>query len=71
MNSLRVAKAQSSNKKEYAILEKENTNIRFSRNIVSQYLNEFVKDGEFGKINTRPVIFFSLPEKVPNSVIQS
>lgn len=45
--------------------------LNVSRNIVSQYLNEFVKDGEFGKINTRPVIFFSLPEKVSTQQIFS
>ncbi|MDT2822997.1 sigma 54-interacting transcriptional regulator [Enterococcus devriesei] len=37
--------------------------LKVSRNIVSQYLNEFVKDGQFGKVNSRPVIFFSFPEK--------
>ncbi|HCI0467588.1 TPA: sigma 54-interacting transcriptional regulator [Enterococcus faecium] len=51
--------------------QKISEKINVSRNIVSQYLNEFVKDGEFGKINTRPVIFFSLPEKVPNQQIFS
>jgi sigma-54 dependent transcriptional regulator of gfr operon len=42
-----------------------------SRNIVSQYLNEFVKDGTFGKINSRPVIFFVLPKKSPDMLIFS
>ncbi|HDL2500826.1 TPA: sigma 54-interacting transcriptional regulator, partial [Enterococcus faecium] len=51
--------------------QKISEKLNVSRNIVSQYLNEFVKDGEFGKINTRPVIFFSLPEKVPNQQIFS
>lgn len=34
-----------------------------SRNVASQYLNEFCKEGVVGKINTRPVIFLSLPKK--------
>ncbi|WP_259335350.1 sigma 54-interacting transcriptional regulator [Bombilactobacillus bombi] len=34
--------------------------LQVSRNIVSQYLNEFVRDGSFGKINSRPVLFFKL-----------
>ena len=39
--------------------QKISEKLNVSRNIVSQYLNELVKDGEFGKINTRPVIFFT------------
>lgn len=42
-----------------------------SRNIVSQYLNEFVKDGILGKINSRPVIFFILPKKAAKTVVFS
>ena len=34
--------------------------LKVSRNIVSQYLNEFVKTGVFGKINSRPVLFFCI-----------
>ena len=45
--------------------------LRVSRNIVSQYLNEFVKNGQFGKVNSRPVIFFSFPEKTSGQHIFS
>ncbi|MFC0362033.1 sigma 54-interacting transcriptional regulator [Enterococcus canintestini] len=45
--------------------------LKVSRNIVSQYLNEFVKTGVFGKINSRPVLFFAFPEKLSNSHIFS
>jgi sigma-54 dependent transcriptional regulator of gfr operon len=38
--------------------------LEVSRNIVSQYLNEFVKTGVFGKINSRPVLFFAFPKKL-------
>ena len=31
-----------------------------SRNLVSQYLNEFVQQGKVVKINTRPVYFFEV-----------
>lgn len=34
--------------------------LKVSRNIVSQYLNEYYNDGIFLKINTRPVIFVHL-----------
>ncbi|EME8172965.1 sigma 54-interacting transcriptional regulator, partial [Enterococcus faecium] len=51
--------------------QKISEKLNVSRNIVSQYLNEFVKNGEFGKINTRPVVFFSLPEKVTSQQVFS
>lgn len=35
-----------------------------SRNVASQYLNEFCKEGLIGKINSRPVLFLSLPKRV-------
>ena len=31
--------------------------LHVSRNVVSQYLNEFFKEGRCIKINTRPVLF--------------
>ena len=31
--------------------------LHVSRNMISQYLNEFFNDGLFLKINTRPVLF--------------
>lgn len=34
--------------------------LKVSRNLVSQYLNDYFKAGVLGKINTRPVIFFKL-----------
>ena len=33
-----------------------------SRNLVSQYLNEYWEKGVFGKIVSRPVLFFKLPQ---------
>lgn len=39
------------------------TEFNVSRNIVSQYLNEFCKDGLLGKINTRPVVFLKLAKQ--------
>lgn len=34
--------------------------LNVSRNIVSQYLNEFYKQGILGKVNSRPVLYFLL-----------
>lgn len=34
--------------------------LKVSRNLVSQYLNDYFKAGILGKINSRPVIFFKL-----------
>ena len=52
--------------------------LHVSRNMVSQYLNEFFNDGIFLKINTRPVLFIdsaTLEEKyhiyIPNNVYAS
>ncbi|WP_368251769.1 sigma 54-interacting transcriptional regulator [Enterococcus sp. 2201sp1_2201st1_B8_2201SCRN_220225] len=49
--------------------QKISEKLNVSRNIVSQYLNEFVKNGEIGKINSRPVLFFYLPEKITGQPI--
>lgn len=51
--------------------QKISEKLNVSRNIVSQYLNEFVKNGEIGKINSRPVLFFYLPEKITGQPIFS
>ncbi|MEF2782690.1 sigma 54-interacting transcriptional regulator [Erysipelotrichaceae bacterium HCN-30851] len=52
--------------------------LHVSRNMISQYLNEFFNDGLFLKINTRPVLFLdstTLEEKyhihIPNNVYAS
>ena len=39
--------------------------LQLSRNMVSQYLNEFYNKGLFIKINTRPVLFYN------RSILQS
>lgn len=51
--------------------QKISDKLHVSRNIVSQYLNEFVKNGDFGKINSRPVLFFYLPERITGQPIFS
>lgn len=37
-----------------------------SRNLISQYLNEFWEKGFLGKIASRPVLFFKLPQRYSN-----
>lgn len=51
---------------QYTTMELANE-LKVSRNVISQYLNEFVESGEVVKVNERPVLFFVKNDLVKNS----